>query len=106
VAILPGTKAATIGGVKLEFEFDYRVILNPPVEIAAAFYGKRIDGVLEGGSDWMIEGDTREHRHLLGRSLLPHPPGPRVRASPVRLGEHVAGAQDGLLPVLLEGHAP
>jgi hypothetical protein len=59
--------------MKLEFEFDYRVTLKPPVEIASSFYGKRmywqidggevrgkrIDGVLEGGSDWMIDAGDR-----------------------------------------------
>jgi hypothetical protein len=59
--------------MNLEFEFTYRVTLKQPIEIAAAYYGKRmywgivggqvdgprIKGVLEGGSDWMIDTTDR-----------------------------------------------
>jgi hypothetical protein len=59
--------------MNLEFEFTYRVTLKPPVEIGAGFFGKRmyweiaggevdgprIQGVLVGGSDWMIETSDR-----------------------------------------------
>jgi len=55
--------------MKLEFEFTYRVTLKAPIEIGAGFFGKRmyweiasgevsgprINGVLVGGSDWMID---------------------------------------------------
>ena len=59
--------------MKLEFEFTYRVTLKPPVDIGAGYFGKRayweivsgkvegprINGVLEGGSDWMIDAGDR-----------------------------------------------
>ena len=55
--------------MKLEFEFTFRVTLKAPIEIGAGFFGKRmyweiasgevngarINGVLVGGSDWMID---------------------------------------------------
>ena len=55
--------------MKLEFEFTYRVTLKAPIEIGAGFFGKRmsweiasgqvkgsrLNGVLVGGSDWMID---------------------------------------------------
>ena len=59
--------------MELAFEFDYRITLKPPVEIAAAYFGKRVywevvegrlkgprlNGRLSGGSDWMIDAGDR-----------------------------------------------
>jgi hypothetical protein len=57
----------------LEFEFNYAVTLKQPIEIGAAYYGKRmyweiergevsgprIKGALQAGSDWMIDTSDR-----------------------------------------------